>query len=133
MECSFCGRDIRKGLDSIYVTSKGRMHHFCSSKCEKNMLKLKRNVRKVKWTKAYRREKEARLKLLKEGLTQEEVKRLQEKTGGKEGAEEKTKAAKEQPQPEEEREQKQAKPEKEKTQPNEKKQEQKQNKKKGQK
>jgi large subunit ribosomal protein L24e len=126
MECSFCGRDIRRGLDSIYVTSKGRMHHFCSSKCEKNMLKLKRNVRKVKWTKAYRREKEARLKLLKEGLRQEEIKRLQEKPVEKEVPVEK-------PRQEEKVEQKQAKPEKEKIQPAGKKQEHKQNKRKGRK
>lgn len=79
MDCSFCGVEIRKGLDSIYVTSKGRMYHFCSSKCEKNLLKLGRSNRRVRWTNAYRREKEARLKLLKEGLTQEEIKKLEKK------------------------------------------------------
>jgi len=66
MECSFCGREIRKGLDSMYVTTKGKVYHFCSSKCEKNLLKLGRTNRLVKWTKAYRKEKEARLKLLGE-------------------------------------------------------------------
>jgi large subunit ribosomal protein L24e len=77
MECSFCGREIRKGLESNYVTSKGKIHSFCSSKCEKNMLKLRRNKRNVKWTEEYRREKEARLKLLKQGVPQEKIKELE--------------------------------------------------------
>jgi len=80
MECSFCGREIRKGLESNYVTSKGKIHSFCSSKCEKNLLKLNRNKRNVKWTKEYRKEKEARLKLLKQGVEQEKVKELEKAT-----------------------------------------------------
>lgn len=39
----------------MYVRRDGRIFYFCSGKCEKNMLKLKRNPRKLKWTKKYAR------------------------------------------------------------------------------
>lgn len=77
MECSFCGREIRRGLESIYVTSKGKMLYFCSSKCDKNLLKLGRSRRRTKWTKTYRKEKEARLKLLKEGVKPDKIRELE--------------------------------------------------------
>ncbi len=63
MECSFCNADIEKGTEKIYVTSRGDMLYFCSNKCEKNMLKLRRKARRVKWTSEYRKEKNARLKV----------------------------------------------------------------------
>ena len=47
--CSFCGREIKPGYGSIYVKNDGTILYFCSSKCRKNMLKLKRNPKKVKW------------------------------------------------------------------------------------
>ena len=65
MECSFCGRNIEKGTETIYVTNKGKAMYFCSRKCEKNILKLGRKARKVKWTEEYRAEKSIRLR----GLT----------------------------------------------------------------
>jgi len=64
MMCSFCGDDVEEGTEKIFVTLKGKAHYFCSSKCEKNMLKLGRKARKVKWTKEYRSEKDIRLKAL---------------------------------------------------------------------
>ena len=63
MECSFCGRTIPEGAEVIFVTRKGKALYFCTSKCEKNMIKLGRKPRKVKWTIAYAKEKEARLAL----------------------------------------------------------------------
>jgi large subunit ribosomal protein L24e len=62
MECSFCGRDIEKGTETVYVTNKGKASYFCSRKCEKNILKLGRKARKVKWTEEYRAEKSIRLR-----------------------------------------------------------------------
>ena len=35
----------------MFVKTDGKILYFCSSKCEKNMLELKRNPRKVKWVK----------------------------------------------------------------------------------
>ncbi len=64
MDCSFCEKKISKGTEFIYVTPKGKGLYFCSSKCYRNMVFLKRKPRAVKWTKAYKVEKDARLKLL---------------------------------------------------------------------
>lgn len=62
--CAFCGREIEPGTGKMYVMSDGRVFYFCSSKCQKNMLKLHRVPRKVRWTEAYRKEKKIRLHLL---------------------------------------------------------------------
>ncbi|WP_457554539.1 50S ribosomal protein L24e [Candidatus Pyrohabitans sp.] len=48
-ECSFCRREIEPGTGKMYVKKDGTIYYFCSSKCEKNMLKLGRNPRKVRW------------------------------------------------------------------------------------
>lgn len=48
-KCSFCGREIEKGTGKMYVKKDGTVYFFCSSKCEKNMIKLKRVPRRVKW------------------------------------------------------------------------------------
>ena len=48
--CSFCGTQIAKGTGKIFVKDNGQVLNFCSMKCEKNMLKLKRDARKLKWT-----------------------------------------------------------------------------------
>jgi large subunit ribosomal protein L24e len=52
-KCSFCGYDIAPGTGIINVRRDGRLLRFCSSKCRKNLLKLRRDPRKFKWTKAY--------------------------------------------------------------------------------
>ena len=46
--CTFCGKEIHKGSGKIYVRDNGQVLYFCSGKCEKNMLKLKRDPRKFK-------------------------------------------------------------------------------------
>lgn len=58
MRCSFCGVDIPKGTGKMYVKADGKIYWFCSSKCEKNMLKLGRKARWVKWTSEARALKE---------------------------------------------------------------------------
>lgn len=54
MQCSFCGGNIPKGKGIMYVKADGKVFYFCSSKCKKNTLKLKRVGRKIRWTKRYR-------------------------------------------------------------------------------
>ena len=49
-ECSFCGKTIEQGTGKMFVKKDGTVFYFCSSKCEKNALKLKRVPRKVRWT-----------------------------------------------------------------------------------
>jgi len=44
-------KEIEEGRGIMYVKRDGTVYYFCSSKCEKNMLKLRRNPRKVKWVK----------------------------------------------------------------------------------
>jgi large subunit ribosomal protein L24e len=48
-DCSFCGQEIEPGTGKMFVRRDGSVLYFCSSKCEKNMLKLKRVPRKIKW------------------------------------------------------------------------------------
>jgi len=53
-KCSFCGKNINRGTGKLFVTKVGKQLPFCSSKCEKNLLILKRNPRKYKWTTHYK-------------------------------------------------------------------------------
>ncbi|MCC6013013.1 MAG: 50S ribosomal protein L24e [Candidatus Verstraetearchaeota archaeon] len=48
-KCSFCNKEIEPGTGMIYVKNDGTILRFCSSKCRKNMLKLKRNPKDFKW------------------------------------------------------------------------------------
>jgi len=40
----------------MYVRGDGSILWFCSSKCRKNAVNLKRDARKLKWTKYYKKE-----------------------------------------------------------------------------
>ncbi len=50
VKCSFCGENIEKGTGKMYVKKDGKILFFCSTKCEKNMLKLGRIPRVTRWT-----------------------------------------------------------------------------------
>lgn len=50
MKCSFCSKDVEKGKGLRFVKKDGKVLDFCSLKCEKNMLKLKRKPAKKKWS-----------------------------------------------------------------------------------
>jgi len=49
MKCSFCKSEIPAGTGIEYVLKNGKILYFCSSKCRKNMLVLKRKSVKFKW------------------------------------------------------------------------------------
>ena len=53
MKCTFCSADIPKGSGKQFVKDSGQIISFCSSKCQKNMLKLGRDARKLKWTASF--------------------------------------------------------------------------------
>ncbi len=55
--CSFCGHVIEPGTGKIFVKTDGKKFFFCSNKCEKNMIKLKRKDRETRWTMKYAQEK----------------------------------------------------------------------------
>lgn len=49
MKCSFCKEEIEKGKGKMLVKTDGKIFYFCSNKCDKNMLKLKRKPAKIMW------------------------------------------------------------------------------------
>lgn len=55
-KCTFCGVEIEPGTGKMYIKKDGTIFHFCSSKCEKNQVKLKRVPRRVEWTERYVKE-----------------------------------------------------------------------------
>ena len=53
VKCSFCRNIIEPGTGTIYVKKDATILNFCTMKCEKNLLKLGRAARYLKWTKVY--------------------------------------------------------------------------------
>ncbi|MGQ9718938.1 MAG: 50S ribosomal protein L24e [Nitrososphaerales archaeon] len=54
-KCNFCGKDVPLGRGIMLVRNDGAVHWYCSSKCRKNNLKLRRDPRKLKWTMYYKK------------------------------------------------------------------------------
>jgi large subunit ribosomal protein L24e len=73
MNCSFCGKDIPRGTEMIFVNKRGKALYFCSSKCDKNLIKLGRKPRETKWTAAYKEEKAIRTKGMPAPVAKEEA------------------------------------------------------------
>ncbi len=51
--CSFSGEEIEPGTGLMYIRRDGSVLWFKNSKARKNAVQLKRNARKVKWTRHY--------------------------------------------------------------------------------
>ncbi len=50
---------MQRGTGKMSVKNDGRIYYFCSSKCEKNLMKLSRTARRTRWTeeaRAYKKE-----------------------------------------------------------------------------
>ena len=57
-KCVFCGKEVSPYKGVHLITNDGNMNFYCSSKCRRNALNLKRDKKKLKWTEAYRIVKE---------------------------------------------------------------------------
>ena len=53
--CTFCGNEIEPGTGKMFIKKDGTIFNFCSMKCQKNLLKLRRVPRRVMWTKNFKR------------------------------------------------------------------------------
>lgn len=53
-DCTFCSNNIQPGSGVLYVRRNGDTFNFCSSKCRRNMLGLKRVNRYTRWTQTAR-------------------------------------------------------------------------------
>ena len=60
--CSFCGAGIEPGTGKVFVKKDGTVLNFCTNKCYKNMIALRRVPRTTRWTERFKAEKKARLK-----------------------------------------------------------------------
>lgn len=58
MNCTFCGKSIPKGTGVMYVKKDAKIFYFCSTKCEKNQIKLGHKARTTKWTNEFAKIKE---------------------------------------------------------------------------
>ena len=64
-KCDFCGTEIMPGTGKLYVKKDGKKFYFCSTKCEKNMLKLGRKPLNTPWTEDFRNAKRSSTKGVK--------------------------------------------------------------------
>jgi large subunit ribosomal protein L24e len=59
-KCSFCGNEFPLGTGMMYVKNDGAIFWFCTSKCRKSSLKLRRDARKLKWTAYFGKEEKGK-------------------------------------------------------------------------
>jgi large subunit ribosomal protein L24e len=95
MICSFCNNQMAKGTGFMYVLKDGTIFSFCSQKCKRNLLFLKREGRLLKWTNKVAVLRRERVEEKKSEFDKEIEKKLAEKQAEKtKGAVEEKKEAK---------------------------------------
>ncbi|MFQ6009649.1 MAG: 50S ribosomal protein L24e [Candidatus Aenigmatarchaeota archaeon] len=48
-KCSFCKINVEQGTGKMFVRNDGKIFYFCGSKCQKNMLMLRRVPERQNW------------------------------------------------------------------------------------
>lgn len=77
--CTFCGKEQEDFKGSYLMKNDGTSNYFCSGKCRKNQLKLKRDKRKIRWASAFHEQREKRLKRAKEAEELRKKKKAEKK------------------------------------------------------
>jgi large subunit ribosomal protein L24e len=75
--CSFCGNYIEPGTGRLYIKKDGTSYNFCTSKCRKNLIVLRRTPHRTEWTKFYAELKQAGgLKKARRRISAKKIKKL---------------------------------------------------------
>ena len=82
-KCVFCGTEQESFLGTYLMKNDGTSSYYCSRKCIKNHLVLKRDRRKIKWTEAFRLSKDRRLEKEKERVEKVRAKKAEKKADKK--------------------------------------------------
>ena len=56
-KCTFCGLNMPRGTGKMFVQKDAKILYFCSTKCEKNMFKLKRKPITTRWSSRFQKQK----------------------------------------------------------------------------
>ena len=75
VKCIFCGREESPHKGVHLIKNIGVIAYYCSSKCQKNAEKLKRDKRKVRWTEAFHITREKAIAKAKEQKEKSSVKK----------------------------------------------------------
>ncbi|MBS3064321.1 MAG: 50S ribosomal protein L24e [DPANN group archaeon] len=51
-KCSYCNKEFDRASGVMLIQNTGKILWFHSRKCEKYMLKIKRNPKRLKWTRS---------------------------------------------------------------------------------
>lgn len=78
-KCYFCGKEQDDFKGTYLLKNDGTLQYFCSSKCRKNSLKLKRDKRKVRWAEAFHVVREKRISKEKERVEKTKILKAQKK------------------------------------------------------
>ena len=75
VKCVFCGKEEHSFKGIHLIGNDGNVNYYCSNKCRKNALKLKRDKRKLKWTVAHSEERVKAVKKEAKRVADEEAKK----------------------------------------------------------